>query len=285
MKLKDRILRYFSGPLLARNNKFKNRHCGETCYIFGNGASLKNMELNAFSDHISIGLAFLCLHNEFRMLNIPYYVLPEPFYLYPFYKRKIGPRTYQENILGKLFKKKIISENSDIALFTSISNLLGAGLKNAFYLYHFGNRKIDANICDIAGAFSFMTGSLHAGIGVAISMGFNRAILVGCDYVFTPVHDGHFYAWGPSVKSNQYDNIYQKLFEEAGNFIELSVITDFGESQWLPYQTYENFTGRKMLYRENTEIVQENYLEILNRALKLQQYQRPIYKSELGQYE
>lgn len=271
----NNLLRYFLRPLLERNNKFKNRHRGETCYIFGNGASLKNMELSAFSDHVSIGLAFLCLHNEFRLLNIPYYVLPEPFFLYPC-RRNSYSKKIQENLQGKLLKK-ILSKHSDITLFTNISHLLATGLENTFYFYHFGNRQTNIKLCDISGIFSFMRGSLYAGIGVAINMGFKKAILVGCDYCFTPCGDGHFYAAGPPVRSDRYENVYQKLFQEVGNLIELSVITDGRVSQWIPYQTYEHFTGKKMRYLENVEIVRKDYLDVFNRAFEKRQYLSAIY--------
>lgn len=275
MKLTERILRYSLNPILARNAQFKGRHKGETCYIVGNGASLKNMELDAFSDHVSIGLAFLCLHNDFRSLNIPYYVLPEPCFLYPF-RRNSYSRQFQENTTGKLLKT-VLSQNSDITLFTSITNIFGSGLENTFYFYHFGNRQANRKVCDICRAFSFVTGSLHAGIGVAINMGFKKAILVGCDYTFTPCGDGHFFGLGPPVRSNRYENIYERLFAESANLIDLEVITDIGESRWLPYQDYESFTGRKIQYRENIEIVNADYLKVFNRAYERKQYSTPIY--------
>ena len=69
MKLKDQILKPLFKRILAGNEQFKGRHKGETCYIFGNVASLKNMELGAFSDHVSVDLNFLCLHNDYRLLK------------------------------------------------------------------------------------------------------------------------------------------------------------------------------------------------------------------------
>lgn len=275
MKNKEQILPYVFDLILARNDRFKGFHAGETCYIFGNGASLKNMELKAFSDHISIGLNFLCLHKDFRLLNSPYYVAVESFFLYPFIKNPYTQR-YQRNLLGGLFKKAI-AQYPDISVFTSITNMFGFGIKKPFYLYHFGKRQASRDICDISGAFSFMAGALCAGIGLAINMGFKKAILVGCDYTFSPTKNGHFYAYGPPMRATCYDNTYAKLFQEAAGCIDLEVITDSGVSQHLPCRDYENFTGKKIKYRENNEIVAPEYLELLNQAKEVKQYTMPIY--------
>ncbi len=276
MKLKEQILRYFFKRILARNEKFKGRHTGETCYIFGNGASLKNMELGAFSDHVSIGLNFLCLHNDYRSLNIQYHVLVESFFFYP-YVRNPYTNQYQPNVLGNLFKKAF-RQHHDITLFANISNAFGSRLfKKVFYLYHFGNRQVSRKASDISGAFSFMTSSLYAAIGLAINMGFKKAILVGCDYMFSPGRIGHFYTSESSIRTTGPENLYEKLFMECRSLIDLEVITDVGVSSWLPYQDYESLTGRKIRYRDNVEIVDPAYLKILNRAFDLKQQPGVIY--------
>ncbi len=262
-------------PVLARNEQFKGLHEGETCFILGNGASLKNMELSSFSEHVSIGVNLLCLHNEFRSLNIKYSTVVEPFFFYPYIKNPYIKK-YQPNILGQLFKKAI-SQYPDVKIFTSISNILGSNVENVFYLHHFGHRQPDNKFCDISGAFSFMAGGLYSAIGLAIGMGFNKAVLVGCDYMFTPICNGHFYAAGPPTRSDSEANVYEKLLAEIDGVIELSVVTDIGGSKWLPYQTYEELTGNKIKYQENTEIINKEYLDMLSRALELKQYGSPIY--------
>jgi hypothetical protein len=262
-------------PLLARNTKFKGRHAGETCYIIGNGASLKQMELSAFSDRVAIGLNLLCVHKDFRSLNIPYLVVPEPFFFYR-YVRNPYTGQHQRNIIGQVIRESL-REYSDIALFTSVSNLLGRFLRNTYYLHHFGNREVDRRVCDISGAFSFMAGSFYTAIGLAMNLGFTKAILVGCDYTFSPIQAGHFYARGPAIATNEVDNLYERLFAEAAPSIELSVVTTTGETSWLPHQSYESLTGRALRYRENTEIVRLSYLRRLEEAVRLKQYSGRIF--------
>jgi len=279
MKLdKQKILRYIFNPILARNRQFVGRHEGETCYIFGNGASLKNMDLCLFSDHPAIGLNFLCLHNDFSMLNATYYVIAEPFFSYPFIKNPYINK-YQINIMGSLFGKAF-SAHSKTILFTSVSNILGIRKENTFYFHHFGNKKPSREHADICGEFSFMSGALYSGIGLAINLGFKKAYLVGCDYLFTPMKGGHFYSYGPSRVIDKKDedvNIYDALLKEVKGLIELYVITDTGISSWLPSLGYLQFKNKEMRYRENNEIVSSEYLEMLNKAFELGQFTSRIF--------
>jgi hypothetical protein len=117
-----------------------------------------------------------------------------------------------------------------------------------------------------------MSGGLHAALGLAISLGFKKAILVGCDYTFSPVSNGHFYSFGPPKRIKRDYNNYEELFEVSKEFIDLSVITDFGKSDSLPFQTYEEFTGKSLKYHENNELIKEEYLEMLRKAVSLEQY-------------
>ena len=260
----DRLIKIFSYPILRRNKKFLNLHKGQVCYIFGNGASLKNMDLKEFSDYPAIGINHLCLHNDFRALNIKYYVLPESFFFYPFKKNIYTRRKFQKNILGNLFKKSFES-HSDITLFTSLTNFLGMKNLNTYYLYHFGHRAPDLNYLSLDSEFSFMSGGLYTAIGLAINLGFSKAYLVGCDYLFSPVMYGHFYDYGPSkVEKNK--KIYSDLLIEVNNLIDLCLITDHGTSDSLNAIEYTKFKERKIEYKENNEIIKKEYLEILNLA-------------------
>lgn len=273
-----KILQLLSKPLLNRNEQFKGRHAGEVCYIVGAGASIKSMSLEAFSDHVSIGLNGLCIHNEYPLLNVLYHVIPEPRLFYP-YRTIYYTKKFQRHYVGGLLKRAI-SQYPDVALFTSLSNLFGPGVKNeTYYLHHFGNRQVDIKQCNISGAFSFMAGGFYAGIGLAISMGFKKAYLVGCDYLFSPKQDGHFYSYGPPRLSSLRGNPYENLFKEVLGLIDLVLVTDGAESEWLPFVKYEEFTGRKLMYRENTELVREEYLRVFNKAANLGQFPAVIMRS------
>ena len=274
MKFKEKLSSSLFHRILQKNEPFKNIHKDETCYIIGNGASLKNMDLSAFSNHITIGVNNLFLHNDFQKLDVRYYVHFGPYVLYPYWPNPYTKKI-QENILGKLFKKSF-SQYPQVNLFVSITNILGSNLSNIYYLYHFGHREPDVRHCDISGTFSFMAGGLNGAIGLAINMGFRKAILVGCDYVFTPICHGHFYGLGPGRRGDEVKNVYEKLFNEVEGAIELSVITDVGVSKWLPSQTYKELTGKNLKYHENNEIIKKEYLDILRKAVELKQFDAQI---------
>ena len=262
--------------MVKRNNRFIGAHEGETCYIIGNGASLKSMDLASFSDHISIGLNHINLHKDRSSLNMPYQVLIEPFFFYPYIKNPYT-LTYQRNILGKLFRKSFLEYKTKVNLFTSLSNALNPFVGDkVYYLYHFGKRDCDTKFNNISGAFSFMDGALEAGLGLAINMGFKKAILVGCDYLFDPMGNGHFYAYHPSKRQDK-GTPYGPLFEQIEESIEILVITDFGKANnGLKSCAYPKYTGNKLLYKENTEIVKAEFLEHLEEARSLQQYKGKV---------
>jgi hypothetical protein len=264
------MLDYIFSPILKRNGQFKSRHAGETCYIFGNGASINNMDIREFANHPSIGVNFLSLHNNFRDLNLLYYVITATFFFYPWRKNSYINK-YQKNILGDLLKLSL-SQHSDIPMFTSISNILGWRQKNVFYLHHFGNRVPDHTKMNIENEFSFMKGALYTGLGLAIELGFKKAILVGCDYLYSPSNTGHFYSNDSSTKVERNKNIFADLFKAVEGLIETTVITDGGMSPWLPSQTYEQFTGKKIHYKKNTDIVKPEYLDMMEKAIIQQQY-------------
>lgn len=279
---KQKILHHLFDPILARNKKFIGRHEGETCYIVGNGASLKNMDLSAFSDYPAIGLNLLCIHNEFRSLNLKYYMVVEPFFLYPLITNTYTQKKFQPNIIGNLFKKAF-RHHADIPLFTSISNIFGSKFDNTFYLHHFGIKFPSREHLNICSEFSFMAGALHGGIGLAINLGFKKAFLLGCDYLLAPMKMGHFYSYGPStVRDRKYDdiNIYDTLIKEVDGLIELKVITDTGISKEIPSQDCMQFNGSFIKYKENFEIVSKEYLDILSCAFEFDQLTNKIYQNK-----
>ena len=50
-----------------------NKHKNESCYILGNGASIKYFDLKKFNDKISIGIGPFDYHVDFDSLNIKYF--------------------------------------------------------------------------------------------------------------------------------------------------------------------------------------------------------------------
>ena len=59
------ILYQISKPILGRIGKFYGIHKGEPGYIFGDGESVKYMDLSLFSEKISIAVSYFQFHKAF----------------------------------------------------------------------------------------------------------------------------------------------------------------------------------------------------------------------------
>src|SRR3974390_1649101 len=151
MRLTDRLLLRLSRRELSRNRPFKDLPKGESCYLFGNGVSLKSMDLRRFSDRLSIGCNSLFIHKDFASLDCRYYQIPGPFLFYR-YRNYYGRR--QRNCMGDLYREKI-GEYPQTRFFTSLSNRFGVRGSRVHYTHHFGCREWQLDQCDLAGTFSF----------------------------------------------------------------------------------------------------------------------------------
>ncbi len=260
MNLQNRLLYFLTGGLLERNARFRNIHRGESCYIFGNGISIKDMDLKQLGDKVAIGCGYLFLHNDFDALDVRYYAEMEPFWFYPWWRnRKNG--TWERNQNSRL-QKRVINGYPEKCFFTSLSNVFGLSGANVFYLHHFDAPLSAAQIFDASKAMYFRC-ALHAMIGMAIYMGFEKAYLVGCDYTFSPQRVLHFYEKGHG-KTQVNDSHQADFFKVAREHIDLvTVTTNGGISKALDYIDYRDLTGSEARFRENTELVRKEYLDVL----------------------
>ena len=260
MNVKNRILFQLSKRILAKNRKFKHLHRGESCYIFGNGISLKDMDLRKFNDKISIGCNFLWTHNDFPALNMKYYCGVEPFFNYPVCWNR-SSRRIERNPLGSL-QNRLQKQYPRISFFTSLSNLFGIRGDNVYYLHHFDVKEPGAGNFTLDGAFYFV-GTMHVMIGMAIYMGFTSAHLVGCDYTHSPQRLLHFYEKGQGL--SRYDDDWNAdFFDLVQERIDLTTITSAGAtSKTLKYVEYDRHVGAAPVFRENTELISREYLDLL----------------------
>lgn len=261
MDFKNKLLFQVFKGILGKNRQFKHIHKGESCYIFGNGISLKEMDLHKFNDKISIGCNFFWLHNEFNALNVKYYCEVEPFGYYPFYRNRWSGRIEWQSL--SIFQKTMQEKYPHINFFTSISNMFAIRGPNVYYLHHFdSNYNTDIDIFRMDKTL-FFVGSLHVMIGMAIYMGFESAYLVGCDYTHSPQRIHHFYEKGKGISEFD-DNFNAGFFKVAKEYIDLTTITSVGSSsKTLKYVDYRDYTGAEPAFRENTELVRKEYLDAL----------------------
>ena len=260
MNLFKNSLFKFCSPVLRKINYFHNAHRGESCYIFGDGVSVKWFELKAFNDRICFTLGVLPFHKRSADLNIKYSLLVEPKYFYPYFKLP-SPYNYwwKNNIQIKY--REMFNRESERDFFVNLSNYPVLRGRN---IYHTFQRFIDVQFdfqkqC-IAEAENMYDGSFSTAITLAVFMGFSKITLVGCDYTHADSRSLHWYEKGEGVRVSQL-GYKRKFIEIAQKNVSIDTITTNGGGSYLKGITYKNFTGKELRYQENYELLD---LEILN---------------------
>jgi hypothetical protein len=247
------------------NKKFENIHRGETCYIFGNGASLKYYDFEVIPDDIPvITCAFGLFDKRLKTKNIKYYITSDSYSLYPVVYNDYVDKI-QKNPLNKIFRK-LIRDNTKITFFTSITNSFGFFPKplNLAYWHHFGQR--DSSSFDISNKFSTCTCALDMMIGLARYLGFKKAIILGCDYLTTPKMEGHFYASSIPVFGKDDDEYVHRVNKSVGDLETIVICPNGVTSKVFKTISFENHFGKKEFYQTNTEIIHPTELKELNNA-------------------
>jgi hypothetical protein len=247
---------------LSKIQKFKNIHKGQEGYIFGDGVSLKWFDLNHFSDKVSLAAGSLIpFHNSFSTLNIQHLLLTEPFWFYPRIWTKYISHSVSMPEISKAYRE-VIKSNQDKNFILNFSNFPVIGFKNVTYLFRdIADHRLSRNF--ISRRIDPFNGSLRAAIVMAIYMGFDRIYLVGCDYTHVPSRTLHWYEKGYGIFIQQ--DLYNKdFFSIAKEYIDLITITLDGTGNFIEAITYKDYTGSDPIYRENSELVNDNYLKILS---------------------
>ena len=255
--------------LVKRNIKFKNIHAGETCYIFGNGGSLKYYDISKLSKDIpAIVCSYSLIDKRLEKLNVKYMVVTDSYNLYPvLYNTYPHVRKFQINRCRPILKK-IIEKATKVHIFTSLTNLYATFFWKIplNYVFNFGEKKYKS---DMAGLFN---GDSAASIMLATAkyLGFSKAIIMGCDYFGTPPILGHFYAdYKPFEWSSVEYNDYRARIKLAAEGIDVIVILPEGvTSPDFKYDSYENFFGLARIYQENHEFIDAKDLKMLRIAAK-----------------
>lgn len=262
--LSNKILFEATKSILARNERFKDIHKGESCYIFGNGASIKYFDLEQFNDRITIGCGLLFLHKDFKKLNTRYYYTGHPFFYYPFWVNPYS-LSFEKNILGSIYKSDIFS-HQNIEYFVSLTNFLGLYGKNINYLYHYDETISSFEGTDLSKRFTFMESALSAMLGIAVYMGFKDIILVGCDYASSPKMNGHFYEYG-NRPLTKHKHIYtEKPLLAINEYVNLRTVTinDGFTGDIVNEVEYKTLMKQELNYSENNEIIDSSALIALD---------------------
>ena len=261
-KVLKNLLPIIARPILSKLHKYKDMHKGETCYLIGDGSSIKWFDLSLFKDAIAIPCGFIPFHRQFHELNTPYLILAEPFYFYPTDITTGESKKLIRNRIQKIYRKEVIDKYSNKEFFINLSNYPSLRRNNITYLYKDNyDERLSKNY--LSKRIEIDSGSLRISISMAIYMGFKNISLIGFDYTHVPSRSLHWYEKGPGKFVPQPD--YQKdFFEIAKDFSDITTITLDGASDYINSITYKNYTGHDPIYHENYELVDEKYLNALS---------------------
>jgi len=280
MKLIKYILNFFwklHKPFVKKNKAFKNKHLGETCFIFGNGGSLKYYDIDELPDNPSIVCSYSLIDNRLKKLNIKYFVLTDSYLLYPFrYNTHSYVKKFQSNKIRLIFLDLIRRHNKDIKIFISLTNVYAVFFKwlDINFFHHFGRK--ESNSYDLSGDFSTCHGALDIMLGMAQYMGFSKAIVMGCDYLGTPTMLGHFYSddephYASECHEEGFSHFRQRV-KAVGKDIETLVILPEGAtSPDFNYDSYENYFGLEKNYRNNFDFIDLKDIKLLREAAESNQ--------------
>lgn len=255
-----KILPVIASPILSDIHKYKDMNKGESCYLIGDGVSVKWYDLKQFSQFEAIPCGFLPFHNDFDRIEVNHLILSEPWWFYPIMRTTGFPREVIRNEIQSVYRE-VISSNENKNFFINLSNYPVIKNKNVTYLFQdIFDKRLPHNF--ISKRINSMAGSMRTSIMLAAYLGFDHCYLVGYDYTHFPSRSLHWYEKGEGVFVPQ-PNHNADFLKIAKEFIDITTITLDGASETLQWETYEEHTGVQPIFKENTELLSNKYLSAL----------------------
>lgn len=233
----------------------------DSCYLFGDGPSLKYFCLKEFAAYPAMLSGQLYMHKNFSYLNTQSIINIEPWYF--------CPRIFQSQYLLDhreimLYQKKFIKENQNINFFLNLTNYFSIHGKNVTFLHRllisddwFFNR--------ISSMLDPFGGSFTAQIILAYLLGYKKVYLIGFDsWVLNKSSSNRWYEFGlGDIYPNR--DYAEKFLKEMSEELDMVVISvNKNEHPVLRTETYESHTDKKPSYKENFDLLSSNALELLN---------------------
>ena len=246
---------------MLKLNKYKDIHKGETCYIFGDGPSIKWFDLAEFGDHIGISCGSIPFHNDFKSLNVKYHALVEPWFYCPSWMQ---PHQYLKDykILSNTHRN-LMFQHKNIEFFINLSNFPWALGSNITYVH----RKLitkNSKIHKVKEINDPFIGSFHATLSLAYLMGFSKVYLIGFDaWTIQPSRTLRWYELGEGEffkATNFADNFLNFIKKD----IDVYTISKDGNSCNVKNIDYKEYTNKDPVFKENYQILSKNYLRILD---------------------
>lgn len=244
--------------------ELKDAHKGESCYIIGDGVSLKWFDLHSLPKKKTFALNWAVFHKEIARSGFDFAINTGPYQFIPFIENlDFIRKDLKQGIICKHYRKTIIAHKKS-KFFLNLSNYSFISGKNIYFLF--------SNISDSEFEFgqeckehgeNIYQGSLKCALALAIFMGFGEVFLVGCDYTHEEARMLHWYEKGEGslTPHPEYQRTY---FEIASNYTNITTVTTAGKGSVLPSVTYTKLTGNPMKYRENEDLTDHENLDILS---------------------
>lgn len=246
----------------------QNKHKGETCYLFGDGPSIRGFDYSKLTNHISISCGLQIYHNDFDMLNVKYHHLVEPFIFNPEWlirRQKLQYLNEYRPITNDI--RKIIKERSDLNFFINISNLLAIRGQNLSFVhrrvvkkYNIFRKLFENNIDPFAG-------SLHAGLSLAMLMGFKKVYLVGFDGFTTNQLP---YRWYDKSYETNFPN-KRRVFDFLDIYqqeMDIFNITNEETVCNVQHESYVDHTGDEILVKQVHQLISPEKLALVRKVYK-----------------
>lgn len=249
-----------SAKKLEKINDYYQRYKGESCYLVGDGVSIKYFDLGLFVDKMAIPCGCLPFHNDFEKLHVEHCLLVEPWWFYPTQLTKEAAGGLILNNIQKEYKSNI-KKFKNINFFVNLSNYPMLFEDNVTYVFRdIPDKRLAEDF--ISKKINIYSGSFRASIFLAIYMGFSSCDLVGFDYTHIPSRSLHWYELGNGLIVDQ--GAYEREFLDiAKEFIDIRTITLDGLGNDLNHITYQDLFKCAPQYKENHEILSDKYLKCL----------------------
>ena len=257
MNWKNLVINLFT----TRLQRFQNIHKGDTCYIFGDGPSIKWFDLKQFNNHPAICCGQIPFHKDFKKIDVRYAMMVEPWLFMPKLMQPNLPKFHQFTEMTEEYRSFIIN-NEEIEFFVSLSNRYGLLGKNVNYVYK-GFPKTSSEIDFRLKNYDLFAGSFHSVLSLAYYMGFSKIYLVGFDaWTVQPSRTMRWYELGEG-RFYKTTNFAQDFLEILKSHIDIYTISLSGDSCNVKNISYKDFTGKIPEYKENHELMTPEHLSKL----------------------
>ncbi len=254
--------------MIGNLRSFKDKHKGETCYIFGDGPSIRYFDYSNFTDHIAISCGNQIVHKNFNQLNVRYYSIIEPYLFYPNWVLRSKRLQYlKKHRLMTNEYRRVIKERSDINFFINLSNIFAISSPNVTFAHSSlvrGSKKFEKIFESGVNPFA---GSFCANLSLAMLMGFKKIYLVGYD-AFTIQQSPYrwyektFPGLDVGAPSTPVKHDFLELYKEE---MEIFNISPNGTMCNLKDQNYAEYTGHPLAYKQNYEIIIPEKMDLIRR--------------------